>query len=495
MGGGGAMSKNKKTQISQKEAKRKIFVLDTNVPMHDPLSPFAFKEHDVHILPEVIDEIDNHKKGYEEIALNSRHFMRTLDTLLARKDVVVANGIDLSEPSGGMATGKLFLECNTSFSTPPHESKVDNRILNKVQKLGKDNPGRSVILVSKDINMRIKARMRNLAVEDYHSDMVIKDPDLLDTGMSLLPSDFWMTNGNNLHSGVREGETFYEVTGDFVDKLNMNQFVYNDKSGEKQFTGRVKGRKGTTTTIVVPRNYIQPDNAVWKISARNREQSFALNLLMDPSVDLVTLLGPAGCGKTLLTLAAGFEQVVGKQRRYRKIVFTRTPVPVGEEIGFLPGTEEEKLFPWMGAFTDNLELMLHTGNGNVKKEKKEKKEEEESEDGNDRHTPQRERIMKKVEIKSLTFMRGRSLINTFLIVDEAQNLTPRQMKMLVTRAGNGTKVVILGNLAQIDTPYLTAGGSGLAYIVDRFKNYPRGGHLILPDGERSPLANYANEVL
>jgi len=491
-------SKPKKTGHTPKGevvSERKIFVLDTNVPMHDPSCVFAFDEHDVHILPEVIEEIDNHKKGHEEIAFNSRQFMRTIDSLLACNGVVVKDGIKLTEPSGGMATGRLFLEYEKGFSVLPLGSKVDNRILKSMKVLAQKHPGRSIILVSKDINMRIKARMLNLAVEDYHSDMVIKDPDLLDTGMAKLPSDFWETNGNNLHTGVRDGESFCKATGEFADKLGINQFIYGTHEG-KQITGWVKSRNGSTTTIVVPRNYIAPGNAVWRISARNREQSFALNLLMDPNVDLVTLLGPAGCGKTLLTLAAGFEQVVGKQKRYRKIVFTRTPVPVGEEIGFLPGTEEEKLFPWMGAFTDNLDVLLHTGNGDVKEdEKKVKRKKGKREDcENESPTPQRERIMKKVEIKSLTFMRGRSLINTFLIVDEAQNLTPRQIKMLVTRAGNGTKV-ILGNLSQIDTPYLTAGGSGLAYIVDRFKNYPRGGHLILPDGERSPLANYANEVL
>lgn len=492
MGRGGVMQKNKKkyipTEVAKKEEiKTKIFVLDTNVLMHDPLSLFAFKEHDVYIPPEVLEEIDNHKKGHEEIALNSRHTMRTLDTLLSHKDFVVGNGIDLTLQSEGVATGKLFVESKKNFSSLHHESKVDNRILDFVHNLARKHKGRMVILVSKDINMRIKARMRGLAVEDYHSDMVIKDTDHLETGIHQLPKNFWLTNGNNLHSGVKDGESYYEVTGDFADKLGLNQFVYNDESGENQFTGRVKERRGKTTTIVVPRNYITPSNAVWKICARNREQSFALNLLMDPSVDLVTLLGPAGCGKTLLTLAAGFEQVVS-QRKYRKIVFTRTPIPVGEEIGFLPGTEEEKLFPWMGAFTDNLEVLLHTGNGNGDKGKKEEK-------GKEAHTFQREYIMEKVEIKSLTFMRGRSFLNTFLVVDEAQNLTPRQMKMLVTRAGNGTKVVILGNLDQIDTPYLSAGGSGLAYVVDRFKNYPRGGHLILPEGERSPLANYANTVL
>ncbi len=485
------MSKLKKTSRTPKEeVKSKIYVLDTNVVMHDPSSLFAFDEHDVFIPSEVIEEIDNHKKGREEISFNSRQVMRILDTLLAHTGVTVKDGINLAVPSGGTATGKLFLEFEKGFPVLLPEGKADNRILKTVQKLAQKHPGRSIILVSKDINMRIKARMNGLAVEDYYSDMVIKDTDLLETGISNLPSDFWMTNGNNLHSGTREGEVYYEVTGDFADGLRINQFVQSDNATGKQFVGRVKGREGRKTTIVVPRNYIAPESAVWGICARNREQSYALNLLMDPSVDFVTLLGPAGCGKTLLTLAAGFEQVIGKSlKRYRKILFTRTPIPVGEEIGFLPGTEEEKLFPWMGAFTDNLDVLIHNGKWNKKKR------EDESEITPSQEEGIRETIMKKVEIKSLTFMRGRSFSNTFLIVDEAQNLTPRQMKMLVTRPGNGTKVVVLGNLDQIDTPYLTAGGSGLAYVVDRFKKYPHGGHLILPEGERSQLANYANEVL
>lgn len=471
--------------VKKVEIKRKKFVLDTNVPMHDPSSLFAFKEHDVHIPPDVIEEIDNHKKGYEEIALNARHTMRILDTLLSQEGVVVRNGIDLTEQSGGMATGRLFLECRKKFSVLHHESKVDNRILDFVQKLTQKNKGRTVVLVSKDINMRIKARMLGLAVEDYHSDMVVKDTDLLDTGMHQLPGNFWETNGNNMKVGTKEGEPICHVTGEFADKLRINQFVYNNESGERQFTGRVKRRQGDTTTMVVPRNYIAPRNAVWKISARNREQSFALNLLMDPEVDLVTLLGPAGCGKTLLSLAAGFEQVLGMQKRYRKIIFTRTPIPVGEEIGFLPGTEAEKLSPWMGALTDNLEFLLHRDGENNKREEKKREP----------HKSQKEKMMSAVEIKSIELMRGSSLFRTFLIVDEAQNLTPRQIKMLVTRPADGTKVVMLGNLDQIDTPYLTAGGNGLARIVDLFGDYPHGGHLTLSEGERSRLANYANKVL
>lgn len=484
------MQKNKKkyipTEVAKKEEiKTKIFVLDTNVLPHDPSSLFAFKEHDVHILFDVIEVINNHKNGYTQSAQNSHRVMRMLDTLLSRNDVVVKNGIDLTELSGGVATGKLFIEDRKNFSALHHESKVDDRILNFVEKLMRKHKGRTVVLVSKDINMRIKARMLGLAVEDYHSDIVIKDTEHLDTGIHQLPEDFWMTNGNNLHSGVLEGETFYEVTGEFADKLGINQFVYSDGPEEKKFAGRVKGRQGTTTTIVTPRNYIAPGNAVQSICARNREQSFALNLLMDPNVDFITLLGPAGCGKTLLSLAAGFEQVVGMKKRYRKIVFTRTPIPVGEGIGFLPGTVEEKMFPWMGAFTDNLEFLLH--NENEKNTREEKKR--------DLRKSQKDGMMSAVEIKSIELMRGSSLFRTFLIVDEAQNLTPCQVKMLVTRPANGTKVVMLGNLDQIDTPNLTAGGSGLAHVVRHFKDYPRGGHLILPEGERSPLANYANKVL
>jgi len=232
--------------------------------------------------------------------------------------------------------------------------------------------------------------------------------------------------------------------------------------------------------LQVLRDHTHQKNAVWGVTARNREQNFALNLLMDPEVDFVTLAGQAGTGKTLLALAAGLSQVLDS-RRYNEIIVTRVTVPVGEDIGYLPGTEEEKMGPWMGALDDNLEVLNQSEAGHV--------------GGEWGRAAAQELIRSKIKIKSLNFMRGRTFLNKYVIIDEAQNLTPKQMKTLITRAGPGTKLVCMGNIAQIDTPYLTEGSSGMTYVVDRFKGWRHSGHVTLARGERSRLADYASDVL
>lgn len=226
------------------------------------------------------------------------------------------------------------------------------------------------------------------------------------------------------------------------------------------------------------KNYTTPKNNVWGITARNSEQNFALNLLMNPEIDFVSLLGQAGTGKTLLTLAAALTQTLD-ERRYSEIIFTRATVSVGEEIGFLPGTEEEKMVPWMGALEDNLEVLNHT----------------DASSGTWGHDTAQDIIRSRIRVKSMSFMRGRTFLNRFLIIDEAQNLSPKQMKTLITRAGPGTKIVCMGNIAQIDTPYLTEGSSGLTYVVDKFKGWAHAGHITLQRGERSRLADFASSVL
>ena len=236
--------------------------------------------------------------------------------------------------------------------------------------------------------------------------------------------------------------------------------------------------RGKSAVLRVLRDYTHAKNAVWGVTARNREQSFALNLLMDPDCDFVTLIGQAGTGKTLLALAAGLSQTL-ETKRFSEIIVTRATVPVGEDIGFLPGTEEEKMAPWMGALEDNLEVLNKTDDAA----------------GEWGRAATNDLIRTRIRIKSLNFMRGRTFINKYLIIDEAQNLTPKQMKTLITRAGPGTKVVCLGNIAQIDTPYLTEGSSGLTYVVDRFKGWPHSGHVTLQRGERSRLADHAAEIL
>ena len=469
-------------KTSKKAEATKIFVLDTNVLMHDPTSLFRFEEHDIFLPIMTLEELDNHKKGMSEIARNARQVSRTLDEMLALAEDI-EEGIPLDEPSKGLASGRLLLQTEAiSSELPPAlpTSKVDNQILAVVIHLQRRYPKRSVILVSKDINMRIKARSLGLPAEDYFNDKVLEDTDLLYAGSRALPADFWDKHGQGMESWKKDGKTYYRVSGPLCPDLLLNEFVYLE--GEPEFTALVKeaaGKKAVLETLV---DYSHPKHAVWGINARNREQNFALNLLMDPEIDFVTLLGQAGTGKTLLTLAAGLTQVL-ETKRYAEIIMTRITVPVGEDIGFLPGTEEEKMAPWMGALEDNLEVLTH------------------SEDsagafsGEWSKAATTDLIRSRIKVKSLNFMRGRTFLNKFLIIDEAQNLTPKQMKTLITRAGPGTKVVCLGNIAQIDTPYLTEGSSGLTYVVDRFKGWTHSGHVTLQRGERSRLADHAAEVL
>jgi PhoH-like ATPase len=463
----------------------KLFVLDTNVLMHDPMSLFRFDEHDVYLPMITLEELDDHKKGMTEVARNARQVSRDLDALAAQMSSRDINGMSegllLSQTGHREATGKLFFQTNLVNVTLPAglpQGKADNQILGVVQALRDQQPERPVVLVSKDINMRIKARALGLPAEDYFNDKTLDDGDLLYTGVLQLPADFWDRHGKTMESWNQGGFTHYRISGPMVPALMINQFVYLEAPGAAPLHAKVTEITGKTAVLRTLREYTHAKNAVWGVTARNREQNFALNLLMDPDCDFITLTGTAGTGKTLMTLAAGLSQVMD-DRRYTEIIVTRVTVPVGEDIGFLPGTEEEKMSPWMGALDDNLEVLSKTDGGA----------------GEWGRAATNDLVRSKIKIKSLNFMRGRTFLNKFVLIDEAQNLTPKQMKTLITRAGPGTKIVCLGNLAQIDTPYLTEGSSGLTYAVDRFKGWPHSGHVMLARGERSRLADFASEVL
>ncbi len=468
---------------------RHIHVLDTNVLMHDPQSLFRFEEHDVYIPLEVLEELDKHKKGHEEIARNSRTASRTLDAIFSSETIDMKKGMSLVDASDGLATGNLFIQTTVDFSFAEQAGTADNRILFFVQQLTKEHIGRKVILVSNDTNMRIKARALGISAQDYKSDKVIEDVDMLYSGVVDLPIDFWETHEANMASGKDSNGEWYKISGPLAKKFIINQFVRSTHGNP--FHAQVVAVDKKSFTLRIVKNYHSGKNKVWGITARNDEQNYVLNLLLNPEIDFVSIVGKAGSGKTLLTLAAALEQTL-EQKRYSEIIFTRITVPVGEDIGFLPGTEEEKMNPWMGALDDNLEVLgvpperstkdngLH---GVAKVE------------DNWNRAATRDLIRSRIKVKSLSFMRGRTFLNKFVIIDEAQNLTPKQIKTLVTRAGPGTKIVCLGNLAQIDTPYLTEGSSGLTYLVEGFKGWEHGGHITLLAGERSRLANHANEVL
>ncbi|TKR54154.1 PhoH family protein [Allopusillimonas ginsengisoli] len=474
-------SRPKKARLAQ--SKRKLFVLDTNVLLHDSNCMFKFEEHDIFLPMIVLEELDHQKKGMSEVARNARQVSRFLDGLI-QGVAELDKGVNLDGIGNQEALGSLQLQTRALHSKLPIElpmGKADNGILMVVHALKDLYPRRKVVLVSKDINMRLKARSLGLLAEDYLNDHVLDDSDLLYDGVMPLPDNFWSRHGKDVESWQQGGTTYYRVKGPLCSEFIVNEFVYFD--GEMSMQAQVKEVSGKSAVLATLRDYSHGKNNVWGITARNREQNFALNLLMNPDCDFVSLLGQAGTGKTLLALAAGLTQTL-ETKRYTEIIITRATVPVGDDIGFLPGTEEEKMLPWMGALEDNLEV-LHLGSGPGSGENA----------GDLSKNSTMEVIRSRIKVKSLNFMRGRTFLNKYLIIDEAQNLTPKQMKTLVTRAGPGTKIVCLGNISQIDTPYLTEGSSGLTYVVDRFKGWPHSGHITLQRGERSRLADYASEAL
>ena len=468
----------------------KLFVLDTNVLLHDPMCLFRFEEHDIFLPMIVLEELDGHKKGMTEVARNARQTSRSLDALAGTNGADIGDGLRLDSTGHREAKGKLFFQTQALHYALPQslpQGKADNQILGVVESLRQQyttNRGetsvaaREVVLVSKDINMRVKARALGLKTDDYQNDKTLEDGDLLYAGSMALPSDFWATHGQTVESWQQGQHTFYRISGPVVPSLLINQFVYFESPGEPSLYARVTEIRGKTAVFKTLKDYNHLKNAVWGVTTRNREQNFAMNLLMDPEVDIVTLTGTAGSGKTLMALAAGLTQVLD-DRRYTEIIVTRATVSVGEDIGFLPGTEEEKMGPWMGALDDNLEVLGKT----------------DTSAGEWGRAATSELIRSRIKIKSMNFMRGRTFLNKYVIIDEAQNLTPKQMKTLITRAGPGTKIICMGNLAQIDTPYLTEGSSGLTFAVDKFKGWPHGGHITLARGERSRLADFASEVL
>ena len=475
---------------------KRIYVLDTNVLMHDPTALFKFEEHDVFLPMQVIEELDNGKKGTSEASRNARQVSRFINELIeAQGSDKIATGLSLTRPHGlqlraGDSIGRLRFQTAAlegrrkpeaadpdARHHPRHSHYVpDNDIVNAILALKQAEAGAPVVFVSKDINLRIKAAIAGIASEDYENDRALDDFSLLYTGASALPEDFWQGHGKDLKSWTDKGRTFYEVKRLDSEDWHANQFLY--LPGDEQTELRVSHVEGETATLQIVDDFHSNHHSVWGINARNREQNFALNALMDPEIDFVTLLGTAGTGKTLLALAAGLAQTMDAQR-YREIIMTRATVSVGEDIGFLPGTEEEKMTPWMGALTDNLEVLMPSN----------------KEGGNWGRAATNDLLASRIKIRSLNFMRGRTFLNRWLILDEAQNLTPKQMKTLITRAGPGTKIVCLGNVEQIDTPYLTETTSGLTYAVDRFKDWAHSAHITLRRGERSRLADYASEVL
>ncbi len=461
---------------------QKLFVLDTNVLMHDPSAIFKFEEHDIFLPMVVLEELDSHKTGMSEVSRNVRQTNRMLVELMGEhKDIDIKQGLPipsfLSQANGESCSGKIFFQTDhlndTLLPDSLPGSKADNTILATALALQEKHPNREIILVSKDINLRIKSSILGLKAEDYFNDKVLNDVNLLHHGQHVVSNDFWESHSKNMESWEDSGRAYYRVTGDDVENWSPNDCIRTENN---ELSAIVRKINGNTATIELARDYSLKKNAIWGIQARNDEQNFALNLLLDPEIDIVTLQGTAGTGKTLMTVAAGLQQVLD-EKRYIEIIMTRVTIPVGEDIGFLPGTEEEKMTPWMGALMDNLEVLHDSHASNWEKD------------------ATNELLQQRIKIRSLNFMRGRTFVNRFIIIDEAQNLTSKQMKTLITRAGPGSKIVCLGDIKQIDTPYLSENTSGLTYAVDRLKHWDHSGHITLAKGERSRLADFAAENL
>jgi PhoH-like ATPase len=437
---------------------KKIFVIDTNVLLHDPRAIFSFEDNDVIIPIVVIEELDKFKKGIDEIGRNARQVSRFLDEF--RQKGKLSQGVPLE---GG---GNLRVELNhQSPQLLPNEliaTKADNRILATALNLMHDNL--PVVLVTKDTNLRIKADALGLRAEDYESDTVTLD---------------------ELYSGEAELSVGPGVIDEFYVRGELppadpkpypNQFVLIKNSANPSQTAlsRYSQQKDSLVPIA------NTKHGVWGITARNKQQQFALDLLLNDDIRLVTLVGRAGTGKTLLALAAGLEKTI-ENRAFQRLVVSRPVFPLGKDIGYLPGDIEEKLRPWMQPIRDNLDFLM--GASAVAGRAKGKKDLQSLFD------------LGMIEVEPLTYIRGRSMPNQYLIVDEAQNLTPHEIKTIITRAGEGTKVVLTGDPYQIDNPYIDSSSNGLTFVVDRFKEEPIAGHITLVKGERSDLAELAATLL
>ncbi len=427
----------------------------------------------------VLEELDAAKKGLSEVARNARHVSRLLDSLIgeADQDSILA-GLPLPSGGGNGNPGRVFFQTEDARHALPTSlsgENPDNSILSVAIALQQARPDTSTVLVSKDINLRIKARVLGIRAEDYLDDMVLDDASLLYNGMTELPRSLLDGLACESAKWQQSGRTYVKVDETQARAWSPNQCLYVPDSGKLDVIFRDLGEGGTAIEPV--RDFTENGTTVWGIHARNREQNFALNLLMDPELDFVSLLGTAGTGKTLLALAAGLAQTL-EDKRFREIVMTRATVPVGDDIGFLPGTEEEKMAPWMGALMDNLEVLTDSDTG-----------------GDWGRAATNDLLHSRIKIRSLNYMRGRTFLNRYVIIDEAQNLTRKQMTTLITRAGPGTKIVCIGNIAQIDTPYLSETTSGLTYVVDGFKPWRHSGHITLLRGERSRLVDFAAEEL
>jgi PhoH-like ATPase len=435
----------------------KIFVLDTNVLLHDPQAIYKFQDNLVVIPMTVLEELDTFKKGQNENSRNSRQFSRYLDDLRCQGDI--SKGVELDR--GGYL--KIDMESKTNTEVLK-DNKADNRILASACAHKEKNSGKKVVLISKDINMRIKANALGIEAEDYESDKVKFEEMYSGVLVHEVDSDIIDAMYTNREISVKNIEDLPE--------LYPNQYVFLKCAFPKQKgIGRYDAEKEALIPLITDKN-----KEIWGIHPKNREQAIAIDLLLDDDIKLVSLVGKAGTGKTLLAVATGLLKSIGEQR-YKKLIVSRPVYPLGKDIGFLPGDINEKLDPYMKPIIDNIEFLIGGKEGCSKASIKELFDQE------------------FVSVEPLTYIRGRSIPKQFLIVDEAQNLTPHEIKTIISRAGEGTKIVLTGDCYQIDNPYVDACSNGLSHVVENMKDQKIAGHITLIKGERSELAEVASNVL
>ncbi|AZZ93728.1 PhoH family protein [Hahella sp. KA22] len=460
--------------MARSRSQLKTYVLDTNVLIHDPNAILNFEEHQVVIPITVLEELDRLKTGKSSIAADCRQAIRLIDKSLGNATPKeIEKGVPIVRVAKGepLGTISILMDLEGTHQVQLPETLNDNKIINALVTLQSKHKSRPTILVSKDINMRLKARACGVEAEDYHTDQLIDDIDLLPKGYQEFNHSFW-DNINKVETLQKDGLTEHVIPRlPELKDLNRNDFIID----EQGFVGRVSDFRDDHMVVRdLSRDKLLQQEA-WGLTPRDIYQAVALQLLLDPDIHLVNLTGAAGSGKTILALAAAIEMTVAS-KRYKRIIVTRSTQGLDEDIGFLPGTEAEKMEPWLGAITDNLEALHHD---------------------DENMSASVEYILQKVPIqfKSLNYIRGRSFQHSLIVIDECQNLTPHQVKTIITRAGNGSKVVCLGNLAQIDTPYLNAPSSGLTYMTERFRGFKHGAHVHLRGVPRSALAEFAEANL
>lgn len=441
---------------------KKTYLLDTSVLLHRPEAIFSFGENDVVVPIVVLDELDNFKKGSMEINRNSRHVISLFDDMRARGNV--SQGIDL-ETGGTLKVDVDYIRKAGQQMPPGFGNNVDNLILATAVGIKNDHPDRKVILVTKDINMRVKAEALGLVAEDYKADQIVEI--------------------SELYTGHREVTVPQEIITRIYEQREVplaevhtnGQTIYPN-----QFIMLSSRDSSSTALTQYDGENLQllrdPRHDIWGIRPLNREQRYAIEILLDDQIPLVTLAGKAGTGKTILAIAAGLQKVMN-DKTHRRLAIYRPVIPMGRDIGYLPGTEQEKLTPWMQPIMDNLEFLLNEGD----RGKKSNGKLDYLIDSN------------VLDIRALTYIRGRSLPQQFIVVDEAQNLTPHEVKTIITRAGHGTKLVLTGDPYQIDSPYLDATSNGLTHVVEKFRGQKMAAHITLVKGERSPLAELASTLM